>query len=189
MYHQLLSGEISKMMGTIVDSPLPRIDVVGASYRMDLNDDRVEEILIPQKRDGVDWIEVRSSDQKLIFESKLPAIGSGSFIYKIKFVHLSSKVKALILFMDEGITKGKKFESTGRFFVMSFEDNDLSTMYLTIGPHFFHEKEGQRDQYWRRDYSVNIYDIDGDGIREIAVEFNHIQRIMKYKGRGEWERI
>ena len=64
---------------------------------------------------------------------------------------------------------------------------DLKKMVLTAGPHIFHEKEAQREQYYRRDYQVNIYDIDGDGVREIAVQYNHIQRIMKYEN-GIWNR-
>jgi ribosomal protein L21E len=62
-------------------------------------------------------------------------------------------------------------------------------MKLAQGPHHFHEKESQREQYWRRDYSVEVRDTNRDGTKEIVVQFNHIQRIMIYKGLGEWERL
>ena len=163
--------------------------VNGPAYRLDLNRDGVEEILEPQKRDGVDWIEIRNSSQNKIFEAKLFAMGGASTLYKIRMVDLSQKVRALLLYVDEGITKGKRFESTARFYVLTFENSDLSKISLAEGPHYFHEKEGQRDMYWRRDYNVNVYDIDQDGIKEISVEYNHIQRIMKYNGKGNWERF
>lgn len=166
-----------------------QFNVKGASYKFDLNGDGFEESIQPQKRDGVDWLEIRDSSERKVFEGKLLAMGTGSSIYKIKVVNLSTKARAAIIFLDEGVIQGKRFESTARIFVISFENNDLSTISMTEGPHFFHEKEAQREQYWRRDYNVNVYDLDGDGVREIAIMYNHIQRIMKYKGRGEWERF
>lgn len=186
-FRQIFSGDLPKSEER--SKPGTLMTVSGPDYRLDLNRDGVEEILEPQKRDGVDWLEIRNTSQNKIFEAKLFAMGGASTLYKIRLVDLSPKVRALILFLDEGITKGKRFESTARFYVLSFEDNDLSKISLSEGPHYFHEKEGQRDMYWRRDYNVNIHDIDQDGTKEISVEYNHIQRIMKYKGKGSWERF
>ncbi len=188
-YRQILTGELPKLNLEAGEIPVAQFNVMGAQYRIDLNDDGIEEIIQPQKRDGVDWIEIRNSSESKLFEAKLLAMGAGSSIYKLKLVHISTSVKALLVFLDEGVTSAKRFESTGRFYVISFENNNLLKMSMTEGPHFFHEKEAQRDQYWRRDYAVNIYDIDGDGSREISVQYNSIQRIMKYLGRGEWQRL
>ena len=188
-YRQILGGDLPKLNQESKESTISQFNVNGSSYKFDLNDDKLEETIEPQKRDGVDWLEIRNSSGTKIFEAKLLAMGANSEIYKIKVVHLSKTLKAAIIFMDEGVIRAKRFESTARIFVISFENNDLATMSITEGPHFFHEKEGTREQYWRRDYMVNIYDIDGDGTREIAIMYNHIQRIMKYRGRGEWDRI
>ena len=189
LYRQILSGDLPQDKEIKTEPPLHQFNVLGTNYRVDLNSDGIEEIIEPQKRDGVDWIEIRNSSRGKIFEAKLFAMGGESTLYKIKMVHLSAKARALILFMDEGITNGKGFESTGRIFLVSYDNNDLATMKLTEGPHFFQEKEKQREQYFRRDYSVNVYDMDKDGIRDIAIEYNHIQRIMQYKGNGEWRRL
>ena len=143
----------------------------------------------PQKRDGVDWIEIRNTTQRKIFEAKLLAMGGESSIYKAKLVYLSSTTKLLMLFLDEGKTSGRRFESTARIYLITFENNDLSTMKITTGPHHFHEREGQRDQYWERDYSVEVRDVDKNGVRDVVVQYNHIQRIMVYKGNGNWDRL
>ena len=163
-----------------------QFNVKGASYKVDLNSDGIEESLQPQKRDGVDWLEIRDYSERVIFETKLLAMGAESKIYKIRMAHLSKIVRTLIIFVDEGYTQGKKFESTAQVYFVSYENNNLKTLKLTQGPHFFHEKESQREQYWRRDYAVNVFDIDLDGTREIAIQYNHIQRIYKYLGNGEW---
>lgn len=188
-YRQILTNEIPKLNQNTSEVPVAQFNVSGPVYKLDLDGDKFEESIEPQKRDGVDWLEIRNSSENKIFEAKLLAMGVESSIYKIRIVNISKIVKAAILFLDEGHTSGKKFESTGRIFILSFEKNNLATMTLTQGPHFFHEKQSQRDQYWRRDYMVNVYDIDGDGIREIAVQYNHIQRILKYGGKGEWQRF
>lgn len=188
-FRKIFSGELPKTQEEYLEVPVARLNVNGASYKVDLNGDQIEEVIQPQKRDGVDWIEIRNASQTKIFEAKLLAMGAESVLYKIKIVQISPKVKALILFLDEGFTRGRRFESTARFFVISFENNDLSKMWIEQGPHFFHEKEKQREQYWRRSYTVNVYDVDNDGVKEIGVMYNHIQRYMKYAGNGEWIRL
>lgn len=188
-YRQILAGEIPRTNSSAGERPVSQFNVQGASYKFDLDGDKVEESIQPQKRDGVDWLEIRNSSERKLFEAKLLAMGADSSIYKIKVVNISDKVKAAILFLDEGQTAGKRFESTARIYVLTYEKNDLATLKLTEGPHFFHEKQAQREQYWRRDFMVNVYDIDGDGTREIAIQYNHIQRILQYTGNGEWKRF
>jgi hypothetical protein len=188
-YRQILNGELPKLSQVVKEPPNEKFNVVGASYFVDLNSDGFEEMIIPLKKDGVDWIQIKDSSQRIIFEEKILAIGGGSFIYKIKLAHISTTARVLVLYLDEGSSSGKKFESTARIFLLTYENNDLSTMSLTQGPHHFHEKQGQREQYWRRDYSVELRDINQDGTREVIVSFDHIQRIMLYKGHGLWERF
>lgn len=187
-YRQILSGDLPAQIDPLKLSERTQFNVSGPRYKFDLNGDGIEETLIPQKRDGIDWLEIRNSSGTTVFETKLLAWGVNSSIYKLKLVHLNKKAKALLIFLDEGLIQGRRSESTARFFVLTFENNDFSTFSMVEGPHIYHEKEQQREQYWRRDYNVNIYDIDGDGTREIAVQYNHINRIMKYLGKGNWER-
>lgn len=185
-FRQIFTGELPQNEN-LTEVPT-QFSVLGPQYFIDLDGDKIEEIIQPSKLDGVDWLEIRSSSQRTLWKQKLPAMGGLSSIYKIKFVNISKKVKALIIFLDEGKTAGREFESTARIFVLSYENNDLSKISFVIGPHFFHEKESQREQYWRRTYSVNVYDINNDGVREITIQYNHINRILKYAGDGEWLR-
>jgi hypothetical protein len=187
-FRQIFTGELPKVNDEVTVARGPQFTVSGAHYRVDLDGDRIEEVVIPQKRDGVDWLEIRNSSQRTLFEARLLPMGAFSALYKVKLVHLSTTTKALLLFLDEGHTVGRRFESTARLFVLSYEDNDLSRATLVMGPHFFHETEKQRDQYLRRDFTVNVVDVDGDGTREILVHYNHIQRLLRYLGKGDWER-
>lgn len=188
-YRQILNGELPTLNQELKEVGEHQFNVQGANYSIDLNEDGIEESIVPQKRDGVDWIEFRDSSKRKIFDAKLFAQGGESYIYKIRLTHLSKTTKVLMIFLDEGRTIGRKFEATARVFFVTYENNDLSTMSIYQGPHHFHEREGQRDQYWRRDYAVEVRDVNNDGQRDVVVQFNHIQRIMFYKGKGEWERL
>ncbi len=188
-YRQMLKGELPKLTEEVRESPVSVISVDGPLYNLDLNDDGKLESIRPAKREGIDWIQVLNDNKTSIFEGKMLAIGGESSLYKMRLVHLSKKSKALILFLDEGSTSGLMFESTARIFVLSWDDNDLTTMKLTQGPHHYHEKEKQRDQYWTRDFQVDVSDLNNDGVREIIVHYNHIQRVMQYEGKGVWKRL
>lgn len=188
-YRQILNGELPTANQEVKEVQEHQFNVKGAGYSIDLNNDGIEEFIQPQKRDGVDYLEILNSSRRKVFEGKLLAMGGESSIYKVKLVYLSPKIKLLMIFLDEGRTVGRRFESTARVFLVTYENNDLSTLQMTQGPHHFHEKEGQREQYWRRDYSVEIRDVNNDNVRDVVVQFNHIQRIMIYKGFGEWKRF
>ncbi len=184
----MLAGKLPEFNEEFLEKPTHQFDISGSQYQIDLNDDGIEELIIPQKRDGVDWLEIRDSSRNVIFESQIFSMGSESSIYKIKFSKISSSIKVLILYVDEGKTEGRRFESTGRLYFISFENNNLKSMSLSSGPHFFHEKSYFRETYFRRDYVINLIDYNQDGKKEISVEYNHIQRIYEYKGKGEWTR-
>lgn len=188
-YRQILTNSVNPSEKMNLDSKETQFTVKGSVYFVDLNDDGIDESINPQKRDGVDWLEIKDSSSRIIFEHKLLAMGSSSTLYKVKMVYLSTTVRALILFLDEGVTKGRRFESTSKLYFLTLENKDLNSIKLFQGPHYFHEKENIREQYWRRGYSVNVYDIDQDGTREIAVQYNHIQRIYRYLGLGEWKSL
>ena len=183
-YRKMLSGGLA-ISEKSVDS-VPKFQVSGPAYLVDLNGDGIEERIIPEKRDGVDWLKIEDSSFSTIFETKIFATGANSHLYKVKLASLNTRVKVLILFLDEGTTEGAKLESYGKISLLSFENNNLSSMKFQEGARFYHEFKGQREQYSRRSYNVNVYDIDKDGEREVVVEYQHIQRVFKYAGFGEW---
>lgn len=188
-YRELLAGESLTNLTERPEIVVTPISVFGKLYHVDLNGDGQSEKLQPVKKDGADALYIYDSMGNEIFEAKLWSSGGESAIRKLRLVHLSSTVKCLIIFLDEGVTQGSQFESTGRISLLSFENNNLKTLKLAQGPHIFHEKEAPRDQYLRRSYIVDVTDLDLDGTREIIVHYNHIQRIMMYQGKGIWKRF
>ena len=186
-YRQIITGELPVTVEP-KESFVRNYLVKGSEYMIDLDVDGVEEIIQPEKRDGIDYLTILNSSRSQIFSARLYAAGGGSSIYKLRLVHLTPTVKTLIIFLDEGSTRGLRFESTARIYFLSYEDNKLSTLTLNPGSHIYHEKEGQREQYWRRDFVVDVKDLNGDQKREVIVHFGHIQHVYEYKSAGEWSK-
>lgn len=184
-YRQIITGELPVTVEP-KESFVRNYLVKGPEYLVDLDSDGIEEILQPEKRDGIDYLTILNSSRSPIFSAKLYSAGGDSHIYKVRLVNLTDRVKTLIVFLDEGSTKGLRFESTARIYLLSFEDNKLSDISMNPGPHIFHEKEGQREQYWRRDFLVDVKDLNNDSKREIIVHFGHIQYVLEYQKNGEW---
>jgi hypothetical protein len=187
-YRQILTGELPET-ADLKDSFVRNYLVKGSEYMVDLDGDGIEEIIQPEKRDGIDWLTIMNSSRSVVYSAKFYASGGDSSIYKLRLVNLTPRVKTLIVFLDDGITRGLRFESTARIYFLTWEDNKLSSLTLNPGPHIYHEKEAQREQYWRRDFVVDVTDLNEDSKREIIVHFGHIQHIYEYKGSGEWTKI
>lgn len=186
-YRQILTGELP-VTAEPRENFVRNYLVKGSEYLVDLDSDGIEEVIQPEKRDGIDYLNILNSSRANVFSAKLFSSGGDSHIYKIRMVYLTPRIRTLIIFLDEGATKGLRFESTARIYLLSYEDNKLSSMVLNPGPHIFHEKEAQRDQYYRRNFVVDVRDLNQDAKREIIVHFGHIQYIYEYLGSGEWRK-
>jgi len=184
-WRKLLSGELSEQV--IKPQGEPKWVFAGPVYHLDLDSDGKEESIQVLKRDGMDWLDITGHDKTTLISAKLWAMGSGSGIYRLRLLDLSPKVRAMVIFLYEGKTESRKLEASARLYFLTFENKDLKTMRVAAGPRYWHEYEGVREQYWRRLYSLNIKDYDGDGIKDINVEFNHMQSIWMYQGQGLWK--
>jgi hypothetical protein len=183
-WRKLLSGELAEESKKVEVEP--KWVFSSPNYHLDLNSDGRKESLVILKRDGIDWLDVVGHDKSILFKAKLWAMGVASSLYRVRLVSLSKNVRVLVLYLYEGKTESKTLQASARLYFLSFENNDFSTFKLTPGPRFWHEFEGQREQYWRRLYSINVKDYDGDGTKDFAVEFNQMQNIWLYKGNGSW---
>jgi hypothetical protein len=183
-WRKLISGQLTRDQEKEV--PEAKWLFGGPSYQFDLDGDGRNETIQVLKRDGIDWLDIRSFDKSLLFSDKLAPTGVEARVHRLRVVDLSQKARAIIVYYYEGKTETKKFEAVGRLYFISIENRDLKTMKMVQGPRYWHEYEAHRDQYWRRLHSVNVKDTNGDGEKEIFVNFNHIQSIWKFRGNGRW---
>lgn len=183
-FRELMSGELGKEVDR--EPPAPKYVFSGATYRVDLDGDGKEEGLQVVKRDLMDYLDILSDDGIILFKAKLVPAGINARIDKIRLVDLSPKVRVLIIQYYEGKTEGRTLEATARLWILSFEDKNLRNITLTVGPAYWHEFEKIREQYGRRLYSLSVRDIDGNGVKDIMVAYNHMMHIYRYIGNGKW---
>lgn len=184
-WRKLLTGELTRE--EIKPPPEPKWVFEGPAYHFDLNSDGREEVITVLKRDGMDWLDILGHDKTSLFKAKLWATGVASRIDRLRVVDISPTVRVVIIYLYEGKTEAQRLEASARLFFLTFENKNFSTFKLTAGPRYWHEYESVRDQYWRRLYTLNVKDYDGDGVKELALEFNHIQHIWRYVGNGNWK--
>ncbi len=184
-WRKLLSGELTEEV--VKPKEEPKWVFASPVYHLYMDTDGKEESIQVLKRDGMDWLDITGHDGVKLLEAKLWAMGSGSGIYRLRLMDLSKTVRVMVIFLYEGKTESRKLESSARLYFLTFENKDLTTMKVAAGPRYWHEYEAVREQYWRRLYSLNVEDYNGDGTKDINVEFNHMQSIWMYQGQGLWK--
>lgn len=185
-YRKIYSGELSAEKK---EKSQHKLIYDSSPYNIDLNRDKIDEQIITSNRDGVDFIVIKDILGNILFESDLSTIGYKSKISKISFKTISESTDVLILHFYEGFIQTSSFEATARLYFLSIDNRDLRTMKLFKGPHFWHEKETQNNIYMNRNYSVNVLDYNGDGRKEISINYNNIARIYFYLNEGRWKRL
>jgi hypothetical protein len=164
----------------------PKYVFAGATYRLDLDGDGKLEGIQMVKNDLLDAVEIFTPDGRRLFRGDLEPQGVLARVERLRLVDLSPQTRVLIIHYYEGKTEGRRMEATARLWFLTWPKTDLSQMTLTKGPGYWHEFEGVREQYGRRLYSVNVRDYDNDGTKDIAVAFNNMMSVWRYK-RGQWK--
>jgi hypothetical protein len=185
-YRSIFTGEL---FDTKVKPFTHKIEVESAHYMIDLNRDGKSDSLQAVKKDGVDFIRINDEYGRLVFESKLDTKGKASKIFRVSFKAISPDTDVLILHFYEGENDAAIFESSARLYFLTIPKRKLKEISFSKGPFFWSEKERAAGKYWARRYSVSTIDFNKDGIREISVSFNKINRIYFYLSTGQWRGV
>lgn len=184
LWRKVLSGEMAQTAPSA--PPSPRYLFTGPVYRVDLDGDGREEGLMPVKRDLVDWLDILSHDGRTLYQAPLEALGVDARLDRIRLVDLAPGKRVLVLQYFEGKTEARRLEATARLWFLTLDNRDLTTLKLTRGPGYWHEFEAEREQYGRRLYALSVLDVDGDGVKDVRVAYNHIMHVWRYHGGGRW---
>ncbi len=184
-FRQLFTGELEPFK---IEEKTFKYVIRSQGYQLDINDNGFLESIYLAKKDGLDYIDIEDFEGTKVFEGRLYSYGPLSKVYKITKTKISKHTNVLIIHYYEGKTDSRRFEATARLYFLSYDKKD-GHWGLAQGPNFFHEKELSKKRYWNRDYHININDFDANGIKEISVSYNHINRVYKYQGKGVWSQF
>ena len=155
-------------------------------YLVDLTADGKKERIRFVNEDGKDGIVVADFHGKSIFRHDFRAVGLEATPYKILFRSLSASSKVLVIHYYEGYTDYLKFTGSSRLYFLTFEKNDLKTFSMYRGPSVFYEQAEKNKSYRRRNYKVKLVDFNGDGRKDVLVQYSGIKDVFLYKGKGDW---
>ena len=154
----------------------------GKVLRYDLNGDNSPEGLQMVKKDHEDWFYIRDNGGYVLAKYRLESKGRESGGYRIKINDLGKNLRLLSLYFYDGFTEYNEFYGTASIYFIAFKINNLDTMKFSKGPSIWLEQK-KRGHYRQRDYTVRMEDLDRDGIKELIVSHQHIQRIFRYSSK------
>jgi hypothetical protein len=159
-------------------------------FQFDLNRDGKKESILLQM---IDWRPMMTittdSGEKFsyLFEIK----GNGAHLFQIdNFVINKNNDLLLIFHLYEGhLTAKSKMDASARLFFLTLPQGKfLKNLVLQSGPIIFQENEPRKMTYLNRKKSVEVFDLDHDGEKEIVVSFNNRNEIYKWN-KLKWNKI
>lgn len=187
-FRGMFSGEIKKEKEEVL-APMYKWTVKTDFYHYDLDGDSFPEYFQMEKRDGEDWFKILDWNKKPFFQHKLEKLGPGSWPYKLSISKISKTVKLVVIHFFQGSTKYIDFYGRSILYFLTIEDQNLEKISFQEGPATWEEVEEYGGHYTQRFYNLNFEDYNGDGIKEIAVNFNKSFHLYGYKGDGKWREI
>ena len=185
-FRQLFSGEIIR--GQVpVEEKRYSYYVHTPYYALDLNRDGKSEHLVFVKKDNEDWIEIMDFDKKKIFSYLFENKGYDSELFRVELKTLSPTASILLLYYYEGVTKYINFQGTSRLYAITIDNNDLKTMKAFKGPSFFDEQKTFKGHYHKRNYDVQLIDLNHDSVKELVIKHRNTNTVFMYLGFGRWQ--
>ena len=111
---------------------------------MDLDGDQRSEKISMENNDGINYFVIRNHRNFPILRKPFLTQAIGGIVHKLRLVQVSKDTKLLIVYYFEGVTEYMDFQGTGRLYFVSWKDNDLKTLSMSIGPHYWHESKDYR---------------------------------------------
>lgn len=155
-------------------------------YELDLDGDHRNEKISMENNDGVNHLVIRNYRNFPILRKPFLTQAIGGIVHKLRLVQVSKETKLLIVYYFEGTTEYLDFQATGRLYFVSWQNNDLKTLKMSLGPHYWQENKSYRGNYFNRRFEVYLKDFNNDGIKEVAVKLGNISRVYHLLRSNEW---
>lgn len=155
-------------------------------YELDLDSDKRNEKISMENNDGINYLVIRNYRNFPIFRQAFLTQAIGGIVHKLRLVQVSRDTRLLMVYYFEGVTEYLDFQATGRLYFVSWKNNDLKTIKMSRGPHYWQESKGYRGNYFNRRFKVYLKDFNSDGIKEVAVKLGTISRVYHLMRNNEW---
>lgn len=106
------------------------VEYINDEFSIDLNLDQKNEIIQLKKKNGLDYLAILSSDQKLLFEHELIPMGKNSKLKKISHIKINDQHQCLLGHYFEGQTKVQAPKRSSRLYSFCFLVSNLRKIYV-----------------------------------------------------------
>ena len=182
----------SALKGELIDHVLkqetkvPKIVALSSAYRIDFNQDGRQERMILMNIDGKDHVGIQGYDGKWLKKFPLETKGPFSKVMKVRVVSLSKSSLLYAISLYEGKNKYLEVNANARYYFLTIDHKKLKTLSMYQGPAFWMERSDGDGNYSQRKYSLNIDDINLDGVKDVILKYPGISYSFLYKGDGKW---
>ena len=156
--------------------------VVSPFYQVDLDGNARAESLVFEKVDGKDLFHIHNYEGRRIFTSAFTPLGTESHLFKINLRDIGAGHKALLLYYYEGNQNYLEFMGTSRLYVVTYKDLTPGNFDFFKGPLLWSERKDAQGNYTQRGQHVFLKDFNNDGIKEISVRYQGINRVFHFNG-------
>jgi len=157
--------------------------VVSPYYQVDLDGNARNESLVFEKIDGKDLFHIHNYEGDRIFSAAFTPLGTESNLYKINLRDIGSGYRSLLLYYYEGTQNYLEFMGTSRLYVVTFKDLTPGNFVFFKGPLLWSEHKDTVGNYTQRGQHVLVKDFNNDGIKEISVRYEGINRVFHFTGK------
>lgn len=157
--------------------------VVSPFYQVDLDGNSRTESLVFEKIDGKDLIHIHNYDGQRIFSAAFTPLGTSSHLFKINLRKIGKGYRALLLHYYEGSQNYIEFTGTSRLYVITFKDLSPGGFDFFKGPLLWTEHKDAQGNYLQRAQFAVLRDFNKDGMKEISVRYQSINRVFVFNGK------
>lgn len=171
--------------GVTRDQSSEYFHVVSPFYQVDLDGNGRNETLVFEKIDGKDLFHIQDYEGKRLFSAGFTPLGARSHLFKINVRTIGAGYKVLLLHYYEGLQNYLEFMGSSRLYIVTFKDLTPGTFKFSKGPVLWTEYKDHRENYIQRGQHIVVHDFNNDGLKEISVRYNDINRVFHFQGE-EW---
>ena len=147
-------------------------------YKIDLNDDGFYEGMVVENSDSGSYIHLFKTDFTHFQKIFVDVGGAFSKVEKIELKKLSNDGNILLIYFNEGLVRYLGTQSRHLLYSVFIPKNIFEHELKISRGYVIFEEFSKNGHYHVRDYKVTVEDLDNDGIAEILIKANNIERVM-----------
>jgi hypothetical protein len=151
-------------------------------YQFDVDGDGSKESLMIENKDSRIYATMLDRYNRPMVMYEFKAQGAYAEIPKVHLRELAPGLKVLVFHFFRGKTEYTEFYSSGKLYFALIRNvpGNVPVVKFSEGPAYYEEQYDGQKHYHKKPMLWELHDYNNDGIQEIVVTYNKINRIYIY---------